>query len=199
MASLTRWTWVWVNSRSWWWTGRPVVLQFMGSQRVRHDWATDLIWSDLIWLQTKYVVSWLLVVNQSDHRICFASDLSCITRSASLLTCWCNDRKCSVPRLSSPRACVRAVLGYGASAVKAGQTRKRCLTAYSTLHQFPDGSLSWWRICLQCRPAFTPWVRKIPWRMEGQPSAELWPGEAHGWMSLVGYSPRGHKESGPSR
>ena len=46
MASLTRWTWVWVNSGSWWWTGRPGVLQFMGSQRVGHDWATDLIWSD---------------------------------------------------------------------------------------------------------------------------------------------------------
>ena len=47
MASLTQWTWVWMNSGSWWWTGRPGVLQFMGSQRVRHDWATDLIWSDL--------------------------------------------------------------------------------------------------------------------------------------------------------
>ena len=46
MASLTRWTWVSVNSGSWWWTGRPGVLWFMGSQRVRHDWATDLIWSD---------------------------------------------------------------------------------------------------------------------------------------------------------
>ena len=44
MASLTRWTWVWVNSGSCWWTGRPGVLRFMGSQRVRHDWATDLIW-----------------------------------------------------------------------------------------------------------------------------------------------------------
>ena len=44
MASLTRWTWVWVNSGSWWWTGRPGVLRFMGLQRVRHDWATDLIW-----------------------------------------------------------------------------------------------------------------------------------------------------------
>jgi len=48
MASLTRWMWVWMNSGSWWWTGRPGMLRFMGSQRVRHDWATDLIWSDLI-------------------------------------------------------------------------------------------------------------------------------------------------------
>ena len=46
MASLTRWTWVWVNSGSWWWTGRPGVLRFMRSQTVGHDWATDLIWLD---------------------------------------------------------------------------------------------------------------------------------------------------------
>jgi len=44
MASLTWRTWVWVNSRSWWWTGRPGVLWFMGSQRVRHNWATELNW-----------------------------------------------------------------------------------------------------------------------------------------------------------
>ena len=44
MASLTLWTWVSVNSGSWWWTGRPGVLQFMGSQRVGHDWATELNW-----------------------------------------------------------------------------------------------------------------------------------------------------------
>ena len=44
MASLTRWMWVCVNSRSWWWTGRPGMLRFMGSQRVRHDWATELNW-----------------------------------------------------------------------------------------------------------------------------------------------------------
>ena len=49
MASLTRWTWVWVNSRSWWWTGRPGVLRFMGSQRVGHDWATELNWRILGW------------------------------------------------------------------------------------------------------------------------------------------------------
>ena len=44
MALLTRWTWVSVNSGSLWWAGRPGVLRFMGSQRVGHDWATDLIW-----------------------------------------------------------------------------------------------------------------------------------------------------------
>ena len=42
MASLTQWTWVWASSRSWWWTGRPGVLQSMGSQRVGQDWAIEL-------------------------------------------------------------------------------------------------------------------------------------------------------------
>ena len=42
MASLTRWSWVWVDSGILWWTGRPGVLQFTGSQSVRHDWATEL-------------------------------------------------------------------------------------------------------------------------------------------------------------
>ena len=39
-----QWTWVWVDSRSWWWTGRPSMLRFMGSQRVGHDWVTELNW-----------------------------------------------------------------------------------------------------------------------------------------------------------
>ena len=46
IASPTQCTWVWVNSRSWWWTGRPGVLQFMGLQRVGHDWATELNWTE---------------------------------------------------------------------------------------------------------------------------------------------------------
>ena len=45
MASLTQWTWVWENSGSWWWTGRPGVLRFMWLQRVGHDWATELNWT----------------------------------------------------------------------------------------------------------------------------------------------------------
>ena len=45
MASPTQRTWVWASSGSWWWTGEPGVLQSMGSQRVGHDWATELNWS----------------------------------------------------------------------------------------------------------------------------------------------------------
>ena len=46
MESLTQRTWVWVDSGSWWWTGRPGVLRFMGSQRVGHNWATELNWTE---------------------------------------------------------------------------------------------------------------------------------------------------------
>ena len=44
MVSPTQWRWVYVNSGSWWWTGRPGMLQSMGSQRVGHDWAAELNW-----------------------------------------------------------------------------------------------------------------------------------------------------------
>jgi len=44
MASLTRWTWFWVSSGNWWWTGRSGMLQFMVLQRVGHDWVTELNW-----------------------------------------------------------------------------------------------------------------------------------------------------------
>ena len=44
MASPTQWAWVWINFGSWWWTGRPGVLQSMGLQRAGHDWATELNW-----------------------------------------------------------------------------------------------------------------------------------------------------------
>ena len=51
MASLTQWRWVWVDSRSWWWTGRPGMLWSMGSQRVWHKWATELKWWEKAFLQ----------------------------------------------------------------------------------------------------------------------------------------------------
>ena len=47
MASPAQWTWVWVNSGSWWWTGRPGMLRFVGSQRVERDWVAELNWTVL--------------------------------------------------------------------------------------------------------------------------------------------------------
>ena len=55
MESPTWWTWVWVDSGSWWWTGRPGMLQFLGSQRVGHNWATELYRNE-----TQFPQKWLL-------------------------------------------------------------------------------------------------------------------------------------------
>ena len=60
MASPTQRTWVWVNSRSWWWTGKPGILQSVGSQRVRHYWATELNTTS----QNKNCISWLLYITK---------------------------------------------------------------------------------------------------------------------------------------
>ena len=57
MASLTQWTWVWVNSGSRLWTGRPGVLQPMGSQKVGHDWAIELNWTE------KHIKQYILFMN----------------------------------------------------------------------------------------------------------------------------------------
>ena len=45
----TLWTWVWASSGSWWWSAKPGVLQFMGSQRVGRDWMTEPNWTELTW------------------------------------------------------------------------------------------------------------------------------------------------------
>ena len=66
MASPTRWMWVWENSGSWWWTGRPGVVQFMGSQRIGHDWATELNWTESIQIQyAKHTILVDLIVSGS--------------------------------------------------------------------------------------------------------------------------------------
>ena len=65
MASPTRWTWVWVDSGSLWWTGKPDVLRFMGSQRVGYDWATELYWTSAVVIPTVFLVGfsevWILI------------------------------------------------------------------------------------------------------------------------------------------
>ena len=71
MASLIQWTWVWVNSGSWWWTGRPAMLQSMGLQRVGHNWVTELNLAQC----TANIIHFLSV--DSDNRVC-----SCYTKSS---------------------------------------------------------------------------------------------------------------------
>ena len=66
VASLTQWTWVWAISGSWWWTGRSGVLQSIGSQRVGHDWATELNWISLGRCQNSGEDSWKSLGLQGD-------------------------------------------------------------------------------------------------------------------------------------
>ena len=78
IASPTRWIWVWVSSGSWWWTGKPGMLQPMGLQRVRHDWVTELNW----FLFGKY------------FHLFYNHHFSSVTQSCSTL---CNPMGCSMP------------------------------------------------------------------------------------------------------
>ena len=83
VASPTRWTWVWVNSGSWWWTGRPGMLWFRGSQWVGHDWVTELN-------RTEYSIVWmyhfLFIHSSTDgHLDCFY--LLAVVNSAAMSLC----------------------------------------------------------------------------------------------------------------
>ena len=92
MASPTRWTWVWVDYRRWWWTGKPDMLQFVGSQRVRHYWATELIV-----ILIKSILGWghcpgseagvqMLLAGNSWYVCCLGFLAKSSIRTASLLT-----------------------------------------------------------------------------------------------------------------
>ena len=93
MASLTRWTRLWVNSGSWWWTGRPGVLRFMGSQRVGHDWATELNWEIRV-----YSLSYCLCGAQQIFIKYFIFCVFCVSDSACLILC--DTINCSLPHSS---------------------------------------------------------------------------------------------------
>ena len=75
MASPTLWTWVLVDSGSWWWTRRPGVLRFMGSWRVRHDWVTELKWNALKHI-LKHLLSLFLFISTIELLQIFFSSLS---------------------------------------------------------------------------------------------------------------------------
>ena len=117
MASLNRWTQVWVNSGSWWWTGRPGVLRFMGSQRVRHNWATEMNWTELKQETARANIdilgiselkrTWMGELNSDDHYIYYCGQESLrrngvpiiVNKRVQNAVLWCNlknDRMISV-------------------------------------------------------------------------------------------------------
>ena len=97
MASLTRWTWVWAFSGSWWWTGKPDVLQSMGSQRVVHDWATELTEAWLWWGHFFYHIFYIkrseIVLNlpnskfPKDNRKLVVSSWACFPSGCLVKSC----------------------------------------------------------------------------------------------------------------
>ena len=97
MASSSQWIWVWVSSRNWWWTGRPDVLQSMGSQWVAHDWATELNWyiyiythihvvseSNLTWKLSKFISEVTTLILLAQTQLCFLLSSFCVSLNLSI-------------------------------------------------------------------------------------------------------------------
>ena len=82
MASLIQWAWVCASSGSWWWTGRPGMLQSMGSQRVGHDWVAELNWTE--WLKKQQQMHYTKIEQQKGDRILLSLYIK--TSNAVLLT-----------------------------------------------------------------------------------------------------------------
>ena len=83
MASLTWWTWIWAISGSWWWTRKPGMLQSMGWQRVRHEWATELNWILKQQYKCHYCILKAFTINRKNNRLKFKSNFkfhNCISK-----------------------------------------------------------------------------------------------------------------------
>ena len=112
---LTQRTWIWVSSGSWWWTGKPGVLYSMGSQRVGHDWATELNWTSLLifflLIHSLFSFSWTLFFHSSPH--CFHHTYLIFSLKTSTFSrlCFMLYHPCSIsqhfpqPLTFSPTAC----------------------------------------------------------------------------------------------
>ena len=83
ITSPTQWTWVWINSGSWWWTGRPGMLRFMASQRVRHNWATELNWYTLLMIRLS-----LCIILLKYHRSSNVQHSHCIISEGTFISTW---------------------------------------------------------------------------------------------------------------
>ena len=102
MTSPTQWTWIWVNFRHWWWTGRPGVLLSMELQRVRRDWVTELTWTELccsVLAAGKVGGNYCLCVLYL--RVCFG--FTYLLNCFSLCLTLCNSMDCSLPGSSVHR------------------------------------------------------------------------------------------------
>ena len=125
MASPTQWTWVWVNSGSWWWIGRPGMLLSMESQRVGHDWATELKWTEMY--QFIYPIDGLCCGHYDSWSV--GSDQGSPDRNQES-TCH-NPDGATAARLS-PRLCDPWQVAYLLCASVSSSVKQGCLYPWST-------------------------------------------------------------------
>ena len=111
MASPTQWTWVWASSGSWWWTGRPDVLQSVGSKRVSHDW-TELNWEQRLWVRLTHL-HWCACSGSALLHVCLRNGSHVLLVEVQTLESWlpgpgsaCSKLLCSVIKLQRWLGCL---------------------------------------------------------------------------------------------
>ena len=193
-----------VSSGSWWWTGKPGVLQSMWSQ----EWDTTE-WLDWAMKVTKVRCLENSVCRWSWHAWCW---VNCLSHGNVALCCSSpsppsiRSHNLQLLLLDLPGICPW-VLATSTLGPISQQLTSLLLLQMKVTYQLSRANvgllwwLRWWRICLWCRklqcgrPGFDPWVRRIPWRREWLPTPGFLPGESQGQKSLPGYSACSHKES----
>ena len=184
MASLTWWMWVWVNSGSWWWTGRPGMLRFMGLQRVGHDWATELNWYHLLKFKKieeyrREIFFFFLKKNPYIPKDTLQISYNSLPVGEEDNGSWKWGEKELTKKIYQRK-----------------ETIKSCFCTFHGALGFP-GVTNGKEPASQCwrhkRHGLNPWVGTIPWRSVWQPTPVFLPGESHGQRSLEGYSPWGRR------
>ena len=178
MASPTQWTWVWVNSGSWWWTGRPGMLCSMGLQRVRHHWATELNWTDMC-MYDRFILPLSCQGNLFNTKVKMKV---LVAQSCPTL---CDHMYCSPPGSSVYSILQARILEW----LAISSSNLIPAIVYIGFPRWLSGKES----ACQCRRyGFNPPGRP-PWRRKWQPSPVFLLGKSHGQRSLARYSPCGHK------
>ena len=210
MASPTWWTWVWVNSGSWWWTGRPGMLQFMESQRVGHDW---LNWT-LYWKGSKpgQGAWWERKLSQYEMRISAVSNFVFWSPPHSefegytavqygLHIFWRATWKNISCRVHEERKEQKFVYSLSQTATLhwprftpqgMDSTALNCgiWALVATYDWLPSSSDDKESSCNAGNPGSIP-MSEDPWRRKWLATPEFLPGEFHGQKSLLGYKPWG--------
>ena len=192
MASPTWWTRVWVNSGSWWWTGRPGVLQFMESQRVGHDWATELNWPNNYNLNIRKINigvtrrTWR-ETSKNSLTVCFQICVSILNRMFSnccflevsyIENCWVSPENSLIRvQLCNPMDCSPP----GSSVYGIFQARILGRLPFPPPEDLPDPGIEPMSPVLQ--------TDSLPLELSGKPNNMAVYNQVDGWPSLLCTSP----------